>query len=262
MKRKESLIFILLFIFLLIMPASSSALWIKLSPKQLEQGAEIILVGYIEGATGKYHYADDIWDTKWKVHVIYYLKGSRPDKDLTVYTPGVKDDNIERSTDFGLDGRGNLVLLFLSKKENRYFPITPQGIIGLQSNRYSKGVLDPPTGVTVLKEYCIKNGQLSREEKKQTEEIIKAKNADDPNKAINQPLQKEKDNYKADKVFYQAVNIFILLLLLTFGGRTFIDCRRRRLSYFSSLFWSLTVVFVIPPVGILIYFFYRRKKWL
>lgn len=264
MLKRISFLFILIFIFLLSLSVSSSASWMKLTPDRLDQSAEIIVLGYIEGATGKYHYADDIWDTEWKVNIRYYLKGNRPDKELTVYTPGVKDGNTLRSTDYSLDGRGNLVLLFLAKQDNRYFPLTPQGIIGLQSNRYTKGLLDPPTGVTVLKEYSIKNGMLSQPEKEQMEQIIKSKNIFDPNKELEKKAREEIDKPKDDsnKVIYQSINIVILVLLLVFGFWTFIDCRRRGLSYFSSLTWSLIVVFILPPIGILIYFFYRRKRLL
>lgn len=272
MKRNCCLLLILVFMFLLSSPISSFASWMKLTPDSLDQSAEIILVGHIEGATGKYHFADDIWDTEWKVNVRYYLKGNRPDKNLTVHTPGVKDGNTRRSTDYSLDGRGNMVLLFLAKQDNRYFPLTPQGIIGLQSNRYTKGVLDPPTGVTVLKEYSIRNGQLSMEEKEQMEEIIRNKTIFDPDKAMEgfpreqtgvpqNPVSSTK-NFAVDKLMYQSINIFILVLILAFGCWTFLDSRRRGLSYFSSLIWSLIVIFIIPPIGILIYLFYRRKRWL
>lgn len=216
MKRYGNLLLVLIFVFLLLSPVSGSASWMKLTPDRLDQSAEIIVVGYIEGATGKYHYADNIWDTEWKVNVRYYLKGNRPDKNLTVYTPGVKDDNIFRSNDYSLNERGNLVLLFLAKRDNRYFPLTPQGIIGLQSNRYTKGVLDPPTGGTVLKEYSIKNEMLSQKEKEQMEEIIKGKTIFDPNQTVNQPSQEEKDsNAKSDNVRNLIFYVVPMLLILS-----------------------------------------------
>lgn len=208
MKQKSTELFVLVLIFLLLSPASGFASWVKLSPHQLEQSSEIILVGFIEGAAGEYHYADGIWDTKWKVHVMYYLKGDRQDKYLTVYTPGNKNGRVSRSTDFRLNESGNLVLLFLEKKDKRYFPITPQGIIGLQSNRYSKEVLDPPTGVTVLKEYSIKDGKLSPEEKEQLEQIIKGK-------AIINPTD---SGFESGKVFWQTVNLLVLAAVLVLIG--------------------------------------------
>lgn len=199
----------------------------KLTPDRLDQSAEIIVVGYIEGVTGKYHYADKIWDTEWKVNVRYYLKGNRPDKDLTVYTPGVKYDNIFRSNDYSLDERGNLVLLFLAKRDNRYFPLTPQGIIGLQSNRYTKGVLDPPTGVTVLKEYSIKNGMLSQKEKQQMEEIIKSKTIYDPNQAIKNQTQK-KDSPQDKLSLIQNAGFYVIPLILIVGAAVIFALYKRR----------------------------------
>lgn len=58
------------------------------------------------------------------------------------------------------------------------------------------------------------------------------------------------------------INICILLLLVTVSIWVFIDCKNETKSYYNSLFWALVTLFVIPPIGLLLYIFYKNKAWL
>jgi hypothetical protein len=62
--------------------------------------------------------------------------------------------------------------------------------------------------------------------------------------------------------FFGGINKFILIILIISSIYIYFDSRNNNNSYLNSLFWAFTAMFVFPPVGIGIYFYYKKKYWL
>lgn len=56
---------------------------------------------------------------------------------------------------------------------------------------------------------------------------------------------------------------FIIMAFIALGAIwVFLDTRKRGQSYTGALLWSVIALFLFPPIGLLIYIFYARRKWL
>lgn len=145
------------------------ACWIKLSPEDLIKKSDVILIGDIIGQVDE---DENKWVTYWNVKVYYYLKGEQKSGEFTVGTPGVKNKSKIISTDYRLDQWGNTVLLFLRKKDDCYEPITPQGVVNLKKNEYSRKTGAPLNGQVVLKEFDIADKKIASEKRSELEKFI------------------------------------------------------------------------------------------
>ncbi|KJS21373.1 MAG: hypothetical protein VR72_10720 [Clostridiaceae bacterium BRH_c20a] len=161
------------------------ASWIKLSPKDLIEKSDIILVGEIIGPVGEERYEDspELWATNWRVKVDYYLKGDKYLSEFIVKTPGADNKPIMTSTDFKLDSWGNTVLLFLYQRDESYEPLTPQGIISLERKKYAGKLDESLEGDSLLKEFSLTDTKISQKEKEELENFISN------NKYIQMPLE-------------------------------------------------------------------------
>lgn len=169
MKLKLTLIVVALLIITSAAPRATMACWIKLSPQELIEKSDVVLIGDIVGQVD----ADEKkWVTYWNVKVYYYLKGDQKSSELIVGTPGVENRSKIISTDYRLDQLGNTVLLFLSKKEDFFEPLSPQGVVNLKKNEYSRKTGEPLKGQVVLKEFDITDKMISSEERSELEKFI------------------------------------------------------------------------------------------
>lgn len=202
-------VLLVLVLFNSVNPGPAEGCWAALTPQEMEQKADVILTGYIEEESGIYK-SNDVRDTGWKVHVNYYLKGGDGDKYLTVYSPGAKGSRVGRSTDYSLDEWGRLVLLFLKKKEDRYYPLSPQGVVPLKSNKYVKSVTDPLQGSTVLKQFALDETKLKQDEKQKLEDLIKPMAVKEPDLITSQSgdyISVENENRL--KIIYPVIFILV-----------------------------------------------------
>lgn len=63
-------------------------------------------------------------------------------------------------------------------------------------------------------------------------------------------------------LLWQVINLAIVGVFLVLALWVFKDCRRQGKSISSSLLWSIIAFFILPPVGLLVYLLFMRKKWL
>lgn len=203
-------------------PITAEGCWAYLSPEQLIQNADVILVGYIEGKSGVYR-SNDILDTEWKVHVNYYFKGKERGQYLTVHSPGAKGSRVGRSTDYSLDEWGRRVLLFLKKKDNRYYPLSPQGVVSLKSNNYTAGVTDPSSGSTVLKQFILADPKLNKADKTKLEQLISPMAAKKPDSNIN-----ESGNHRNVKNENSLLIVYLIVFILVVPATFYFVNRFRR----------------------------------
>lgn len=172
MKRKNFLMVTLITLFFMISGIAEGS-WAYFSFDELVNKSDVILVGYIKGPIEVIELPNGLPATKWNVLVHYYLKGNIKSKELAVLTPGAKNVSKGSSIDYNLDDWGQLVMLFLREKNSVFEPITPRGVIALNSNRYARNVLDPPTGDTLLKQFSINDPKISKPEKGQLENLVR-----------------------------------------------------------------------------------------
>lgn len=215
--------------------------WVKTNPKDLVEKADVILIGEISGPIGvertKLPQPPNPWVTNWKVQVRYYLKGSQNNREMIVSTLGAKNqphvffgfDNrflgstILSPNDFGLDIKGNLVLLFLQKTNSKLEPSNPQGIIGLSANQTMFSDNKSLNGEKLLKQYTISDPSLAKEEIKQLQDFIKRAPVAAP--SVNVPIKYSAPaNYSTfDKIIIIGSVLLIILTcigLLVMMGRS------------------------------------------
>lgn len=60
---------------------------------------------------------------------------------------------------------------------------------------------------------------------------------------------------------YVMNTMFFLLLVTIFVG-VFIDCRKQGIKVLSAIGWAIIGSIVFPPFGLIVYVFYRNKRWL
>ena len=169
MKFRLTALIVLLITISMVIPQIAMACWIKLSPEELIEKSDVILIGDIIDQVDE---DENKWVTYWNVKVYYYLKGDQKSGEFIVGTPGVKNKSKIISTDYRLDQWGNTVLLFLRKKDNYYEPMTAQGVINLKKNNYSRKPDEPLNGQIVLKEFNIADEKISSEERNEFGKFI------------------------------------------------------------------------------------------
>lgn len=169
MKFRLTVFIVVLLTISLVIPRTTMASWLKLSPEELIEKSDVVLIGDIIGQVDE---DERKWVTDWNVRVYYYLKGDQKSGEFFVGTPGVKNKSKMISTDYRLDQWGNTVLLFLRKKDDYYEPITPQGVVNLKKNEYSRKTGELLNGQVVLKEFDIVDKKISSEERSEFEEFI------------------------------------------------------------------------------------------
>ncbi|MCL6477522.1 MAG: hypothetical protein K6T65_03825 [Peptococcaceae bacterium] len=60
----------------------------------------------------------------------------------------------------------------MRKKEDYYEPLTPQGVVNLKKNEYSRKTGDPINGQLILKQFDIADPKISPEERSEFEKFI------------------------------------------------------------------------------------------
>ncbi|SDI45931.1 hypothetical protein [Desulfosporosinus hippei] len=153
-----------------------SASWVSFTPQQLVQDSDVILIGEISGPTGEKLGILERFRTSgythWKVNVRYYLKGDKESHEFIVATPGAQSSSVKSSIDYRLDEWGKTVLLFLRKSEDNYQPITPKGVVILNTTQYQRQPDDQLSGQLIQKEFCINDNRISQQEKIEFEKYI------------------------------------------------------------------------------------------
>lgn len=210
-----------------------------LNPMEMVEQADLIIAGNVkELVTG---------ESKRKVivNIDSVLKGKYGEKDITLESRPIRKGWNE------FPPEGTKVMLLLSKEED--------GSYNLTADLNNIAVIDKNDEVKILTN---RGGTDSwtPDSYERFYTLFFKENYNKPNNQLPQKPDMSTNKFAADKLLYQSINIVILVLLLAFGFWAFFDCRRRGLTYFNSLLWSLIVLFILPPVGILIYFYYRRKK--
>lgn len=59
---------------------------------------------------------------------------------------------------------------------------------------------------------------------------------------------------------FNIINVSIVGVLLLVAIFIFLDARKNKKSYFQSLIWGIIALCFFPPVGIAIYFFYKKRN--
>ncbi len=68
-------------------------------------------------------------------------------------------------------------------------------------------------------------------------------------------------NFTTGKFTVQTINLILLGILIAIAVWVYRDCRKHGLHVYDSLLWGLIVLFLLPPVGLLVYLFYKRRQW-
>ncbi|MCL6477523.1 MAG: hypothetical protein K6T65_03830 [Peptococcaceae bacterium] len=99
MKSRPTLIVLVLIFIASVVPSATMACWIKLSPQELIEKSDVVLIGDIVGQVDE---DEGKRVTYWNVKVYYYLKGDRKSGEFIVGTPGVKTNQklYQRITDW------------------------------------------------------------------------------------------------------------------------------------------------------------------
>lgn len=61
---------------------------------------------------------------------------------------------------------------------------------------------------------------------------------------------------------FSVINVLIVVIILVISIVIFIDCKMATKSNWSSIFWAAVSIFIVPPIGMLIYLFYKKRYWL
>ena len=114
------------------------ACWMFLPISEMEQQAEIIIIGELNGNVRQTRNSDGSGTIHWSIDVLHVLKGEAGET-MEVATGGFLASNpgatvVMVSTDYRLDSYGGLVLLYLSEDfgDGNYWPVTPRGIVPLK----------------------------------------------------------------------------------------------------------------------------------
>jgi hypothetical protein len=164
---KRNLAILLLGLFLLTSVLSNKAIasWAGFSTEEVIQKSDVILIGEIVGPVGEVKRPSqglpDTWVTYWNVKVHYYLKGSQDREIFRVTTPGAENKSLKSSIDYRLDKWGKTVLLFLQQREGIFEPLSPQGVVVLETKDYAHKQGEQINGQTILKEFTIVNPQIN-----------------------------------------------------------------------------------------------------
>jgi len=104
----------------------SNACWAQLTPEDLVNGSEVILLGEIKEKLGKVEVVEKFQEIGWLVKVDYLIKGEVKEHEIIVTTP-----TEEISTHYILGETGDKILLFINQWEGleQYQPMSPQGVV-------------------------------------------------------------------------------------------------------------------------------------
>ena len=153
---KRTLALVVMMIMLLATPASGC--WMYLSIEEMEEQAEIIVIGQLTGDIREVRRPDGTGVTFWSVSVQHLLRGE-VGAVLEVATGGLvtKTTGVMLSTDYRLDSYGQLFLLYLNDDydDGSYWPVTPRAIVPLEQRE----------GGEIFSEYAIASEQHGEEER-------------------------------------------------------------------------------------------------
>jgi hypothetical protein len=132
---------------------------------ELIKQSDIILIGDIVGPVGeRKDWSQGLkgtWSTYWKVNVYYYLKGEETAQEFIISTPGAENKMVWTSIDYRLDQWGKTVILFLKRRESRFEPFSPQGVVSLEKVNSNQSPVDTIDGNQILREFTIVNPQIN-----------------------------------------------------------------------------------------------------
>ncbi len=160
---------VLLAVYFCALPAE--AYWIGLSPNELVERADLIVIGEIKGVSGERQSEGGMWMTFWEVQVGYVLKGEADSAQLIVATPGACNKQPHISTYYRLNEWGNTVLLFLERREGRLEPPTPQGVVAMRRDKVTP--LAQLTGECLMQQYTIIDNKTPEADKAELESYIR-----------------------------------------------------------------------------------------
>lgn len=223
---KNISIFLAILSIVLLTTYRTDACYAYLSVEELSDKSDLIVIAKVNKNMG----ADDNEDTRvtnWQTIVLYTLKGEVNSSELIVSTPGVRSENMFATTDFFLDDwESDLLLLFLYKNNDKYMPLTPQGIVGLKSNIDQINVEANMTGKEFLKNFELDGTRLPDTEKSDLNKFINKSSfsiyTEEENYSIElNSNQKVKDLLKSKEIVYISITasslIFIILLIKSKG---------------------------------------------
>ena len=152
---KKTLALVVMMVLLVAAPASGC--WMYLSIEEMEEQAEIIVIGQLTGDIREVRRPDGTGVTYWSVSVEHLLRGETG-AIMEVATGGLvsKNTGVMVSTDYRLDSYGQLFLLYLNDDydDGSYWPITPRAIVPLERRE----------GGDIFGEYTIASEQHGAEE--------------------------------------------------------------------------------------------------
>ena len=61
-------------------------------------------------------------------------------------------------------------------------------------------------------------------------------------------------------IIFTAINTLILIAFVVLAIMVFKDSRKNGDKLSDSIFWAILALFVVPPIGALIYWVHRNKK--
>lgn len=237
-KQKKIVLLLMIYMMLFTQNDAQARLTI-LSPLQMVENSDLIIAGTVKNLVTTES------ERNVTIEIDSVLKGEYDEKEISIESRPLRYGWTE------FPSKGKRVMVLLTKEENNSYSLTAD-----------------VNNVAVINE----NGEIEVSNRGGTDKwpvdsydrfytLFFKENYKPDHLLLQKPDGLATGKFTENKLFYQTINIIILALLLAFGFWVFIDCKRRGLSRFSSLIWSLIVVF-IPLVGIGIYFFYRRKRWL
>lgn len=156
---------ILMTLFSLLGVSNARGSYASFGTDELIKQSDIILIGDIVGPVGERkdwsQGLNGTWSTYWKVSVYYYLKGDETAQEFIISTPGAENKMVMTSIDYRLDQWGETVLLFLKRRESRFEPFSPQGVVSLEKVNSNQSPVDTIDGNQILKEFTIVNPQIN-----------------------------------------------------------------------------------------------------
>lgn len=226
LKKNMAILLVGLFLLGSVLANTANASWAGLSTEELIQKSDVILIGEIMGQVGEEKRSSQglpaAWVTYWKVKVYYYLKGNQETEELIVTTPGAENKSIQSSVDYRLDQWGKTVLLFLHQREGILEPISPQGVVTLETKEYTHKQGDQINGQTILKEFAITNPQIN--DRSTLEKYI----TDNGTIEIPKPVTKDLASNPRTSNSIKIITVFLVTIILVVTGLWFVVKRLKK----------------------------------
>lgn len=226
MKKNLAILLVGLFLLGRVLANTANASWVGLSTEELIQKSDVILIGEIMGQVGEEKRSSQglpaAWVTYWKVKVYYYLKGNQETEEFIVTTPGAENKSIQSSIDYRLDQWGKTVLLFLHQREGIFEPISPQGVVALETKEYTHKQGDQINGQTILKEFAITNPQIN------DRSILEKYITDNGTIATPKPVTKDLSSNTKTSNSIKIITVFLVTIILVVAGLWFVVKRLKK----------------------------------